>query len=63
MVLSWVEVHKMVMSRLAKRQMETMTPEERVARAKKAVAARKWRPKKTPMNEGKSPQKTDKDIQ
>jgi len=46
MVLSWVEVHKMVMSRLAKRQMETMTPEERKARAIKAVSARKWRPVK-----------------
>ena len=36
----------MVMSRLAKRQMETMTPEERKARAIKAVSARKWRPVK-----------------
>ena len=36
----------MVMSRLAKRQMETMTSEQRIARAKKARAAQKWRPNK-----------------
>ena len=69
MVLPWKEVHSMVMRRLAQRQMETMTHEERVARAKKARAAQKWRPNKNvedsserpvakrSMNKGKSPQK------
>lgn len=46
MVMLWKDVHKMVMSRLGKRCLETMTPEERSERARKAVAARKWRPKK-----------------
>ena len=42
-MIPWPEVHKMVMSRLGKRSAEKMTPEERHERAKKAVAASKWR--------------------
>lgn len=46
MVYLWKDIHSEVMRRLAKRQMETMSPENRVARAKKARAAQKWRPVK-----------------
>lgn len=53
MVYTWPELESMLASRRAKAQSAAMTTEERIARAKKAVAARKWRPKKTSMDEGK----------
>jgi len=64
MVLPWAEVHRMVMSRLAKRRWEKTTPEERSANAKKVVSARKWRPVKKAIDDSKEsglgkPKKTD----
>ena len=46
MVYTWAELESMLASRRAKAQSAAMTPEERIARARHAVAARKWRPKK-----------------
>lgn len=48
MVLSWQEVGKLMGKRGGLKAAANMTPEARHLRAKKAVSARKWRPKKTP---------------
>ena len=52
MVYTWAQLESMLASRRAKAQSAAMTPEQRIARARHAVAARKWRAPKPKDEQG-----------